>query len=242
MEGAVGFTQAEAAELRAGDNCCVLLLKSRPELVGRLAMVVAPLSAASGRVGVQVEGEPKAMALRPEALEGSGLPEGVRRYILPTVEAKAASSAALSAAPSKKARPGTAAKKLRKAPKTKKEPEGSGASGRKPKQQKKKPAVTSSELFARVREVVRTGDVATMSKRGVRERLAGEFGRELVARNKAAINRTIEEEAARLPAAAAAAAAAAATEPPTKTLKAVAREEDDDDGDDDLRLSRSEDE
>ena len=101
MEGAVGFTQAEAAELRAGDNCCVLLLKSRPELVGRLAMVVAPLSAASGRVGVQVEGEPKAMALRPEALEGSGLPEGVRRYILPTVEAKAASSAALSAAPSK---------------------------------------------------------------------------------------------------------------------------------------------
>jgi hypothetical protein len=47
----------------------------------------------------------------------------------------------------------------------------------------------------RVREVVRAGDVATLTKRDVRRQIEAEFGLEFVANNKGAINRTIEEAA-----------------------------------------------
>ena len=47
----------------------------------------------------------------------------------------------------------------------------------------------------RVHEVVRAGDVATLTKRDVRRQIEAEFGLEFVANNKGAINRTIEEAA-----------------------------------------------
>jgi len=52
---------------------------------------------------------------------------------------------------------------------------------------------SSSALDARVREVVRVGDLATLTRKGVRQQLSLEFGTEFVWQNKLAIHRTIEE-------------------------------------------------
>lgn len=55
--------------LYIGTNCTVHSLNARPELNGRHAVVVTELDAAKGRVGVQVEGEDKPLALKPANLE-----------------------------------------------------------------------------------------------------------------------------------------------------------------------------
>ena len=71
-----------ALPLDPGDNVCVHSLKSKPELNGRLAMVVAVDGISkldNGRVYVQIQGEPQPMALKPDNLEDSGLPLGVRQ-------------------------------------------------------------------------------------------------------------------------------------------------------------------
>lgn len=59
-----GYTVAEAAELEPGDNVCVRegVLQSRPDLAGRLGMVVAPYNPSTGRIAVQVEDEAAPMA------------------------------------------------------------------------------------------------------------------------------------------------------------------------------------
>ena len=75
-----------ALPLDPGDNVCVHSLKSKPELNGRLAMVVAVDGISkldNGRVYVQIQGEPQPMALKPDNLEDSGLPLGVRQFIAP---------------------------------------------------------------------------------------------------------------------------------------------------------------
>ena len=62
---------------------------------------------------------------------------------------------------------------------------------------KKKELGTDAEtvLLRRVREVVNAGDLTTLTKRGVRQQLEIEFGRQFIAQNKATINHTIEEAA-----------------------------------------------
>ena len=80
------LTEEEAAALKPGNNVCITTLESRPELAGKLAMVTQPRSAQSGRAAVQVEGEPKPMALKPSSLTGSGLPVGARVWIPATEE------------------------------------------------------------------------------------------------------------------------------------------------------------
>ena len=59
----------------------MLGLQARPELNGRLGMVTAAYSAASARLQVQVQGEPRSVALRPANLEESELPLGCRAFI-----------------------------------------------------------------------------------------------------------------------------------------------------------------
>ena len=48
-------------------------------------------------------------------------------------------------------------------------------------------------LRARVHEVVKTGDLTTLSRKGVRQQLSLEFGGEFISQNKGAISRAIEE-------------------------------------------------
>ena len=97
---------AEASELEPGDNVTVLKLVSRPSLNGKMGMVTAGLDEASGRVQVQIDGEPAPIALQPANLEDAGLPDGCRYFIAPS------GSAAPAPAPKPKA-----ARKERKEPK-----------------------------------------------------------------------------------------------------------------------------
>ena len=48
-------------------------------------------------------------------------------------------------------------------------------------------------LRARVHEVVKAGDLTTLSRKGVRQQLSLEFGGEFISQNKGAISRAIEE-------------------------------------------------
>lgn len=175
-----GYTVAEAAELEPGDNVCVRegVLQSRPDLAGRLGMVVAPYNPSTGRIAVQVEDEAAPMALKPHALEGSGLPDGVRRMILP--------AAATAAAP----------KRRRVSSNSGISPRGgsrddSGATGR-----RKDSGTTQQEvaLFARVHEILSRGNLNTMTLREVRQQLSGctpAFSAEFLAENKSLIKRMV---------------------------------------------------
>ena len=74
----MGFSATDAAALRPyPDNVMIAGVKSKPELNGKLGMIVGTFDQQSGRIPVLVEGEPAAISLKPENLEGSGLPEGV---------------------------------------------------------------------------------------------------------------------------------------------------------------------
>ena len=74
----MGFSATDAAALRPyADNVMIAGVKSKPELNGKLGMIVGTFDQQSGRIPVLVEGEPAAISLKPENLEGSGLPEGV---------------------------------------------------------------------------------------------------------------------------------------------------------------------
>ena len=81
----MGFSATDAAELRPyADNVMITGVKSKPELNGKLGMIVGPFDLQSGRISVLVEGTPAAISLKPENLEGSGLPEGVVITIHPS--------------------------------------------------------------------------------------------------------------------------------------------------------------
>jgi hypothetical protein len=212
-----GFSAAEAAELAPGDNVCVRALQSRPELVGRVGMVVAALNAATGRVTVQVEGEPAPMALRPLALEGSGLPDGVRQVIWPAAPVAAAPS------PAKRRRvsssssggggagdggtvssisssisssgsdggggSGDTAHSTASGTASGTANSGGGAGQRKD---------AEAALFARVHEILSAGDVNTMTLRAVRQQLTPRFGAEFVSENKGLIKRMVSKIIPRL--------------------------------------------
>ena len=115
---AMGFSATDAAALRPyADNVMIAGVKSKPELNGKLGMIVGTFDQQSGRIPVLVEGEPAAISLKPENLEGSGLPEGVvipihpsgpsempQQDQKPTAEAKPKPKRAASPEPSEKRR------------------------------------------------------------------------------------------------------------------------------------------
>ena len=55
--------------LSSGKICTIHSLNARPDLNGRRGVVVTELDAAKGRIGVQIEGEDKPLALKPANLE-----------------------------------------------------------------------------------------------------------------------------------------------------------------------------
>ena len=55
--------------LSVGSACTVHSLNARPDLNGRRGIIVTELDAAKGRVGVQMEGEDKPLALKPANLK-----------------------------------------------------------------------------------------------------------------------------------------------------------------------------
>ena len=69
---AMGFSATDAAALRPyADNVMIAGVKSKPELNGKLGMIVGTFDQQSGRIPVLVEGEPAAISLKPENLEPS---------------------------------------------------------------------------------------------------------------------------------------------------------------------------
>ena len=79
------------------ENVCVHSLQSKPQLNGKLGMVTG---FSDSRVSVQIEGEPAPISLKPDNLEESGLPVGVRHFIYPTAAPSAEASTAAATAPS----------------------------------------------------------------------------------------------------------------------------------------------
>ena len=81
----MGFSATDAAELRPyADNVMITGVKSKPELNGKLGMIVGPFDLQSGRISVLVEGTPAAISLKPENLEETGMPEGSFYHIHPS--------------------------------------------------------------------------------------------------------------------------------------------------------------
>ena len=111
------------------------------------------------------------MALRPAALTGSGLPEGCRVFVAPGADD--AEQPARAAPPKKKRKPSK--------PKPAPAPAAPAAAA----------PPSGSALYARVREIVSAGDASSLTKRGVRELLATDFGAAFVKQEKKSINRMI---------------------------------------------------
>ena len=81
----MGLSATDAAELRPyADNVMITGVKSKPELNGKLGMIVGPFDLQSGRISVLVEGTPAAISLKPENLEETGMPEGSFYHIHPS--------------------------------------------------------------------------------------------------------------------------------------------------------------
>ena len=81
----MGFSATDAAALRPyADNVMIAGVKSKPELNGKLGMIVGPFDLQSGRISVLVEGTPAAISLKPENLEETGMSEGSFYHIHPS--------------------------------------------------------------------------------------------------------------------------------------------------------------
>ena len=78
-------------------------------------------------------------------------------------------------------------------------------------------APSGAELYAKVQHIVNTEDTATLTKRGARQLLAGDFGAAFVKDNKSAINRMVMEAVQRRH------GTPAAAPPPPKQQKAGAK-------------------
>ena len=168
----------EAADLALGENVCVRVLRSRPDLTGRLGMVVRPYNPTTGRIVVQLEDEAAPMALKPHALEGSGLPDGVRRMVLPV-------------APTAEQTPDVAtAKRRRVCSSGSRDCSGDGAGRDKPKENR---TAQEAALFADIHEILSAGALNRMTLREVRHQLLGrpDVSPEFVADNKPLIKRMV---------------------------------------------------
>ena len=174
-ESEAGYSVEEAADLALGENVCVRVLRSRPDLTGRLGMVVRPYNPSTGRIVVQLEGEAAPMALKPHALEGSGLPDGVRRMILPVAPAVEELSATVATAKRQRVCSSSS---------------GDGASCDKPKENR---AAQEATLFAGIHEILSAGDLNRMTLREVRQQLLGrpDVSPDFVADNKPLIKRMV---------------------------------------------------
>lgn len=177
-ESEAGYCVEEAADLALGENVCVRVLRSRPDLTGRLGMVVRPYNPSTGRIVVQLEDEAAPMALKPHALEGSGLPDGVRRMVLPAAPTAEQTSDVATA------------KRRRICSSGSRDSSGDGASRDKPK---KNSTAREAALFAAIHEILNAGDLSRMTLREVRQQLLGrpDVSPEFVADNKPLIKRMV---------------------------------------------------
>lgn len=197
-EGA-GYSVEEAIELEPGDNICVRMLQSRPDLTGRLGMVVGSFNPVTGRIAVQLEDEDAPMALKPHALEGSGLPDGVRRVFFPKFSSVLNASAETAAPAASKAPAASTAKRRRVSSKSNDAGDGHGVEGD-GRRGDERTTDQEEALFARVYQIVSKGDLNTMTLRAVRQKLLNteSFSSEFVAENKSLIKRMVTEAISQL--------------------------------------------
>lgn len=155
------------AHYAPGDNVEVHSLNGRPELNGRMGMVINVLDPGSGRISVQVQGEPKPIALKPINLGDSGLPVGVKHFIAPAVPPEPAPGAAAASA----GRP--AGKKRKQQPAVPPEPAPAAArpAGKKRKQQPQQPEDSEELLRRRIRKIVARSDLSELTRRQIRDQL-----------------------------------------------------------------------